>query len=154
MQTKTQVIQDADGSVSLAWLTPSVLYARYARVLSADVGNALAATLYAQAQTVSTLDFFVDGSSLTQYDLVARSAFIRVVLANRCRFNSIVMLTWQCGISPATRALLDALGPASEALTDSNEFSLRLLRLAPAAPQILACLRTLASDQRRLTSLP
>jgi len=154
MQTKTQVIQDADGSVSLAWLTPSVLYARYARALSADVGNALAATLHAQCQSVSALDFFADASSLTQYDLRARSALLRVVLANRNKFNSIVLLAWQSGISPATRAMLDMLGPASDALTDSNEFSLRLLRLAPAAPQILACLRTLASDQRRSTSLP
>jgi hypothetical protein len=153
MQTKTQVIQDAEGSVSLAWLTPTVLYARFARVLSADVGNALAATLHAQCLTVPSLSLFADASSLSQYDLLARSAFVRVVLANRRKFNSLVVLSWQIGVSPAMQALLNVLGPPSEALTDSNEFSLRLLRVAPTAPQILACLRTLASDQRRATSI-
>jgi hypothetical protein len=109
--------------------------------------------LQANSQTVPALDFLADASALTQYDLVARSALVRVVLTNRHKFNSIVLLSWQTGISPATRALFDVLGPPSEALTDSNEFALRLLRLAPAAPQILACLRSLASDERRSNSL-
>ncbi|MFZ5892869.1 MAG: hypothetical protein ACOY0T_17545 [Myxococcota bacterium] len=152
MQTKSQVIQDSEGSVSLCWLTPSVLYARYERSLSAEVGQAVAATLQVYASRVPSFEFYIDASKLTQYDLRARSAFIRVVGARRETFANLVMLAWKGGVTTSSPQIIQALGEPCEILTDANEFDLRLLRIVPNAPQILASLRNLAREQRGSTT--
>lgn len=152
IQSKSQVIQDAEGAVTLSWLTPGVLYARYERALSADVGKTVAANLDAQISRVASVEVFIDASKLSCYDLVARSAFIDVVQKHREKIAALVMLPWKGGLSPASRTVLSALGEPTEIVADRNEFDLRLLRIEPSAPELLASLRTLASEQRRAFS--
>jgi hypothetical protein len=152
IQSKSKVIQDAEGSVTLSWLTPGVLYARYERALSAELGKAVAATLYAQVSRVDACEAYLDTSKLTSYDLVARSAFIEVVRQHREKLTALVILPWKAGVSKASRDVLKALGEPTEIVADRNEFDLRLLRIEPSAPQLLASLRSLASEQRRAFS--
>jgi len=75
--------------------------------------------LVAQSQAIC---LFCDRSELKYYDLLARSAFARVVLSHRRRFTSIVILTW------AT-----TLWEPIEILTEADVFETRLLRKAPLA---------------------
>ena len=74
--------------------------------------------LHALVTDVSSLRYFSDASALESYDLLARSAFARVVLANRRRFDEIVFLTWAEGVSSTARALVAVLGEPIEILTD------------------------------------
>lgn len=152
IQSKSKVIQNAEGSVTLSWLTPGVLYARYDRALSAEVGKAVAATLDAQVSRVESCEFYLDASKLTSYDLAARAAFVDLVQRHRAKLTGLVILPWKGGVSNVSRDVLKALGEPTELVADRNEFDLRLLRIEPSAPQLLASLRSLASEQRRAFS--
>jgi hypothetical protein len=68
---------------------------------------------------------------LTRYDLLARSAFVRVVLSSRRKFVSMTVLTWAEGISRVMRSLIETLGEPIEVLTDYHAFETRLLRDVP-----------------------
>src|SRR5688500_12704903 len=97
----------------------------------------LASHLKKVAAGVPSLRYFSDVSALRTYDLLARSAVTRVMLANRRRFAEIVILTWAEGINAAERAFAAALGEPIEILTDPTEFEMRLVRAAPLAKQTL-----------------
>lgn len=133
LPTSLELMGDAEGSVAVGWVSPRVVYARMQGGLSASVGIALSARLQTFVDRVSDLDYFVDASALSQYDLLARSAFVRLVLANRRKFKDLVILTWSQGISPASLALKSLLGEPTEILTNSSQFHGRLLRAAPDA---------------------
>ncbi len=128
-----RVFEDGEGAVTVGWVGPSVLYARYRGSLSAEVGNALANTLRSLVAQQPSVQYFADASKLESYDLVARSAFVRVVLAERRRFKQITMLTWQAGITSSATAFVEAIGEPIELLTDAELFEARLCRAAPNA---------------------
>jgi hypothetical protein len=130
-------LSDDHGSVSLDWVAPTVLYARAEGALSADLGSAFARALQAQLQAVPLLHYFGDSGRLEQYDLLARSAFMRVVLADRKRIQSFTLLTWAEGVSNVARGFADLLGPSATLLTNRMEFEQRLLRYAPGARVVL-----------------
>jgi hypothetical protein len=125
-------LSDDHGSASLDWVANGVLFARTEGALSAQLGAAFARALQAQLQAVPSLHYFGDGSCLDQYDLLARSAFMRVMLAERRRIQSFTLLTWAEGVSSVAQAFADLMGPSAAVLTDRNDFDRRLLRLAPA----------------------
>jgi hypothetical protein len=98
---------------------------------SAGLGNAFLARLETLIETVPSVRYFADASALEQYDLAARSAFLRLVVAKRQKFASLVLLTWNQGISPAARAFAAAVGEPCEILDDSMSFDRKLLGVAP-----------------------
>jgi hypothetical protein len=128
-----ELLQDDDGSVALGWVGEGVFYARYVGALSAQIGAAHRERVQRILCAVSSFRYFSDASDLTQYDLLARSAFTRLVLENRRKFSQLVMLTWSGGISPATAAFAAAVGEPVSILADRVEFERLLIRAAPFA---------------------
>src|SRR5688572_19137 len=82
-----RMFSDPEGSVALGWLEEGVLYARFAGALSAPLGRMFAAQLGVMVGSVSSVAYFSDGGLLTHYDLLARSAVIRVMLEHRRKFS-------------------------------------------------------------------
>jgi hypothetical protein len=126
-----EMLADAAGSVTFGWADEGVYYARFSRCLSAKLGEAFAARLRAAAQLPGTIKYFADGRALESYDLLARSAFVRVVTEYRRKFEQLNMLAWAgSDINPA---LASALGEPLLVTKDAVEFEARLMRTAPRA---------------------
>ncbi|MGC4087912.1 MAG: hypothetical protein QM756_08450 [Polyangiaceae bacterium] len=131
-------LADGGGNVRIGWVGEGILYAKYEAGLSAELGLRLASRLDALLAPCTTLRMFVDASTLKHYDLLARSAFVRTVLAHKSKFAALVVLKWDGVVSPASRTLVALLGEPSEFLNDGVDFQLQLFRAAPHAPQVLA----------------
>jgi hypothetical protein len=132
-----EVLSDGEGSVTLGWVADDVFYTRFTGGLSATTGMAYAARLRDLLAGVSSLSYFADSGTLSHYELLARSAFARLILENRRKFSSLVMLTWSVGESQAGAAFAAAVGNPIMLLTDAREFEQRLLAVAPLAKQRL-----------------
>lgn len=133
-----QTYLDSEGRVDVGLIEPNVVYARIAGGLSERVGSLYVAYVERALDECSEVHLFVDSSRLTHYDLVARSAFQRVVLDNRERFRSLAILTWTEGVSAAATAFDRAVGEALSIVTDASEFAHKLTSLVPDAPQKIA----------------
>lgn len=132
-----ETIQDAEGAITLGWVASGVLLVRCSGGMSSALGAQLATRLAAFAASVPTLRYFGDASGLTHYDLLARSAFVRVVMAQRKKFSEMVLLTWESGVTPVTKAFAAAIGEPVTVVTERADFQAQLLRAAPAARQLL-----------------
>ncbi|HET9930895.1 MAG TPA: hypothetical protein VFQ35_09420 [Polyangiaceae bacterium] len=153
IHSNSKVVQDAEGLVTWAWLSPGVLYARYEQTLSADVSAAVVAALTDQVARVESFELYVDASKLVAYELKARSSFVSFVREHRKRCTALALLPWKAEAPFITPAALDSLGQPTEIVADANDFGLRLLRVVPAAPELVASLRNLASEERRSFSV-
>lgn len=131
------MVRDSEGAVLLGWVGEGVFYARFLGTLSAELGDVVASQLKRALAEVPVLRYFSDASELQSYDLLARSALTRVMLANRKRFGDIVILTWAEGINAAERGLAAAIGDPIVIVTDPVDFETRLVRAAPLAKQTL-----------------
>lgn len=136
-------VSDDHGTASLDWVAEGVLFGRMEGSLSAGLGAAFARTLQTQLQGATSVHYFGDSSRLELYDLLARSAFMRVILADRKKIQSFTLLTWAEGVSGVAQGFAELLGPSATVLTDRSEFDRRLLRLAPGARVVLDAASTL-----------
>jgi hypothetical protein len=136
-QTALESLEDKDGAVAIGWLADDVLFSRFSGALGGELGARCASRLDALLGLVPAVHYFADSSALKQYDLLARSAFVRVLMANRRKFRSLVVLTWAEGLSPASKAFVTALGEPTQVLADPADFHARLIRVAPLAKQRL-----------------
>lgn len=125
-----ELLTDAAGSATFGWADEGVYYARFSRTLSARVGEAFAVHLRTAAKG-KPFKYFADAQALESYDLLARSAFVRVVTEHRRKFEQINILGWSGGDMSA--ALLSSLGDSVYVTHDPIEFEARLLALAPRA---------------------
>jgi len=124
------MLADASGSVTFGWADEGVYYARFSRCLSSKLGEAFAARLRSAVEETA-LKYFADGRALESYDLLARSAFVRVVTQHRRRFAELHLLSWAGGeINPA---FVSALGEPLAIAKDASDFETRLLASAPRA---------------------
>jgi len=126
-----ELLTDASGSVTFGWADEGVYYARFTRSLSARVGEAFAARLRAALPATGTIKYFGDGRALESYDLLARSAFVRVVIEHRRKFELVNLLAWPG--ADTTSAYLGGLGEALLVTRDGIEFETCLLNAAPRA---------------------
>jgi hypothetical protein len=126
-----ELITDVSGSVTFGWVGDGVYYARFSRCLSARLGEAFAARLRAAASAAPTIRYFADARALESYDLLARSAFVRVVTELRRKFEALTLLHWDG--AEANPALVAALGRPLEIVKDAIEFETRLMAAAPQA---------------------
>ena len=126
-----ELLTDAAGSVTFGWADEGIYYARFTRSLSARLGEALANRLCASLPATGTIECFADGRALESYDLMARSAFMRVLTEHRHRFELISVLAWAG--AEMNSAYLDTLGQAIVVTRDAVEFETRLLTVAPRA---------------------
>jgi hypothetical protein len=125
-----ELLTDATGAVTFGWMEEGVYYARFTRCLSARLGEAFAARLRAAVQS-GPIQYFSDARALESYDLLARSAFVRVVSEHRRHFERIALLSWSG--SEMSPALLAALGEPTEVIKDPIEFETTLFATAPRA---------------------
>lgn len=128
-----ETLRDADGLAIVGWAGASVIHSRIEGAMSAELGARFAAHVQRLVGNGAGVHYFADVSGLTRYDLLARSAFVRMALANRRRFQSFTFLAWAGGISSTARAFAEALGENTEIVLDSEDFERRLLRVAPLA---------------------
>ena len=129
--TPLELLTDATGSVTFGWMEEGVYYARFSRGLSAKLGEAFAARLRAAVESAPSIKYFADGRALETYDLLARSAFVRVVTEHRRRFERITLLSWTGGEISA--GMLTALGQPTEVAKDAIDFEKSLFATAPRA---------------------
>jgi len=128
-----ELLSDDEGSVTLGWVDNGVFYARFIGVLSAGLSEKHTERLEGALTRASALHYFADCRALSSYEIGARGAFLKTVLAHRSQFKSVVILTWSLGITPVTRAFTAALGEPVDVLADELEFESRLLTTAPLA---------------------
>lgn len=128
-----ELLTDATGSVTFGWVDVGVFYARFSHGLSAELGVAYANRLQALVEKAPCIKYFGDGRALEHYDLLARSAFVRVVLAQRQKFEALDLLAWSGGVSVSARSIVGSLGQPAFATSDPNEFEARLFAMAPRA---------------------
>jgi hypothetical protein len=128
-----ELVSDDEGSVTLGWVDNGVFYARFIGVLSAGLSDKHNERLEEALTRASELHYFADCRALSSYEIGARGAFLKMVLAHRSQFKSVVILTWSLGITPVTRAFAAAVGDPVDVLVDELEFESRLLTTAPLA---------------------
>jgi hypothetical protein len=133
-----ELLTDAAGSATFGWADQGVYYARFSRALSARVGEAFAGHLRQAVQDAQRgpIKYFGDAQALETYDLLARSAFVRVVNEHRRKFEQLTLLPWAGG--EISGSFLSALGDAVYIAKDSIDFESRLLACAPRARAKLA----------------
>jgi len=130
-----EILEDEEGSIAVGWASDSVIYAMVDGSLSARLGTRYAEHLQVMVHGSSVVHYFADTALMTRYDLLARSAFVRMALANRRCFDGFTFLTWPDGVSPAAKAFAAALGENVTMCTVLADFEGRLLRAAPLARQ-------------------
>ncbi len=126
-----ELLTDATGSVTFGWMEQGVYYARFSHSLSARLGEAFASRLRAAVQSSAAIEFYGDSRLLESYDLLARSAFVRVVSEYRRRFAGITLLSWDGGA--VSDVLVRALGQPTTVAKDAIDFETRLFTTAPQA---------------------
>ncbi|HEX5098596.1 MAG TPA: hypothetical protein VFV94_03820 [Polyangiaceae bacterium] len=130
-----EVLEDDEGSVAVGWAGTSVIYAMVDGSLTAELGARYAEHVQEMVRGVTGIQFFADAALMTRYDLLARSAFVRMALANRRSFDAFTFLTWPDAVSTAAKAFAGALGENVTMCTVLADFEGRLLRAAPLARQ-------------------
>jgi hypothetical protein len=93
----------------------------------AELGQRLAGT--------RQIHYYIDASDLESFDLLGRSAALRVLLAHRQRFASVRVLAWNGEVSPLGRAVMAAMSSVMQVTTQRIAFETQLLRHAPTAWQ-------------------
>lgn len=141
-----ELISDRCGSISLGWVAPSVYLVRASGEISASLGALQLSRLEAALEAQPLIHYFSDGRELKGYDLMARSGFVRFVLAQRKKFAELVMLTWSEGISTAAQAFASAIGDPVVLLSSPSEFDRRLFLAAPRVRE------TLTGGEQRLSA--
>lgn len=126
-----ELLTDVSGSITFGWVDEGVYYARFSRTLSARLGEAFASRLRQALPAKGSIKYFADARALESYDLLARSAFVRVVTEQRKKFEQIQLLPWAGADSGA--AYLKVLGEALLVTRDEIEFEARLMAAAPRA---------------------
>jgi hypothetical protein len=112
-----------------------VLWAKLTGKLSAALGASFAVKLERYIKSCPRLRYFVDASAMHSYDLLARSATTRVILANRARIKSMVLLQLSEGAAPSSRTMMVGLDDIVEITASTELFDAKLTDAAPLARQ-------------------
>ncbi|HVY25118.1 MAG TPA: hypothetical protein VHB79_01150 [Polyangiaceae bacterium] len=132
-----ELISDRFGSISLGWVAPNVYLVRASGEISASLGALQLSRLEAALEAQPLMRYFSDCRELRGYDLLARSNFVRFVLAQRKKFAELTLLTWSDGMSAAGQAFASAIGDPLVLLSSPSEFDRRLFLAAPRVREAL-----------------
>lgn len=143
-----KTLSDAKGSVVIGWVTESVLWARFGGHLSRSLGAVFADELELRLSQGALIRCFLDASRLDSYDLLARTAAVRVLLSNTSRLSSLVVLEWNGRASAVGQAIMGAVGTLMRTTTSRSEFEASLLTEAPLALQRIAATAERSIAQR------
>jgi hypothetical protein len=130
------LVRDAEGAINFGLVGDSVYFSRFTGKLSARLGAAHLNDLQQALDGGVNVSYFADASELTSFDLLARSAFVRVLLSYRKRFNEVVVLNW-AGASVGGQTLAQTVGEPVVMIEDRHEFEHRLISAAPRAVQLV-----------------
>jgi len=128
-----ETLRDSHGFVTTGWAGDAVVHVRVEGGMSAELGARHAAFMQKLVASATGVHYFADVSALTHYDLLARSAFVRMALANRRCFASFTFLAWAAGVGQMARSFAAAIGDNVELCVEASEFERRLMRVAPLA---------------------
>ncbi len=131
------LVRDAEGAINFGVVEEGVYFSRFTGKLSARLGAAHLNDLQQALDVRAGMSYFADASDLASFDLLARSAFVRLLLSNRKRFSEIVVLNWAGGVSANGPTLAATVGEPVVMIEDRHEFEHRLLSAAPRAVQLL-----------------
>lgn len=131
------LVRDAEGTISFGLVEAGVYLSRFSGKLSARLGAAHLNDLQQALDAGASVSYFADASELTSFDLLARSAFVRLLLSNRKRFSEVVVLNWAGTASMGGHALAEAIGEPVVMIEDRHEFEHRLITAAPRAVQLI-----------------
>jgi len=131
------LVRDAEGTISFGLVEANVYFSRFSGKLSARLGTAHLTDLQQALENGAGVSYFADASELSSFDLLARSAFVRLLLSNRKRFSEIVVLNWISGAANTGQTLAATVGEPVVMLEDRHEFEHRLLSAAPRAVQLV-----------------
>src|SRR5690606_22430083 len=126
------LVREPEGSVLFGWLAPGVFFARFAGRLSATMNEAQIGALQRAVDSTSSLRYFADCSQLTAYDLMARAAFVRVIVNNRHKFQEVVVWDWSGSPTQNGKTLAQTIGEPVTICHDRAPFEARLALAAPA----------------------
>jgi hypothetical protein len=143
-----KTLSDKKGSVVIGWVAQSVLWVRCSGHLSRSLGAAFAEELELRLTQGALIRCFLDASSLDSYDLLARTAAVRVLLSNASRLSSLLVLEWNGHASAVGQAVMGAVGTLMQTTTSGAEFEARLLDEAPLARQRIAAAAESSLAQR------
>jgi len=141
-----ELISDRFGSISLGWVGPNVYLVRASGEISASLGALQLSRLEAALEAQPLIRYFSDCRELRGYDLLARSSFVRFVLAQRKKFAELTLLNWSEGISAAGQTFASAIGDPLVLLSSPSEFDRRLFLAAPRVREALT------GGEQRLTA--
>jgi hypothetical protein len=144
-------VSDKDGSVTFGLVGPGVFFFRVTGSLSPSLGASHLQALQAAVEVSGGLRYFADTTALKRWDVLALSAFVRLVLSRRRKFSDIVILNAIPEHSEARRTLTSALGEPIEMIADRVDFGRRLMRAAPSA---LKLVQAATSQNRHKTPPP
>lgn len=137
-----RTLADADGSVRIGWVESGVLWARFERRLTASLAASYGAHLRELLTGRSDVKYFVDASALESHDLLAQSTSAGALLEHRAQLARVLVLNWQAGQSPLSKAALEALGGAAVVTSQRNVFDSELLDAAPSSMERLGARRS------------
>jgi hypothetical protein len=121
-----EVLRDSEGSVQIGWAAPHVLLVRFEGALNSTLGKTFANHLHQLLSGQQGVHYFGDASRLKHYDLVARSAFVRVVLEHRKAFAALQILMPGPELSVAELSLAAAVGEPLRLVLDPSAFAAAL----------------------------
>ncbi|HTQ04739.1 MAG TPA: hypothetical protein VMI54_12825 [Polyangiaceae bacterium] len=130
---RPSIVSDQGGSITVEWVGDRVLYARCVGSISKELARAHARRFDAMTAGAARISYFSDGSALTRYDMLGRSAFARFVLARPGRFKSITLLTADDAVTRVVEPLTQTLAGIVHVTTSREDFELSLLSEAPFA---------------------
>ncbi len=125
-----RMLEDCQAAVAYGYVAPRVFYARFVGRISAALGESYVRELGHALSEVSSLAYFADHSALDSYDGGARERFEALVLRERAKLASIVLLTPPSGAGPAMRVSFNALRQR-KLLSDPLDFERALCNVAP-----------------------
>lgn len=116
----------------MGWLAERVLFSRFERAVSADVGRQFACRFTALMGDTVAVRYFSDYSAIDSYDIGAFPVVFDAMFAKRDQLERVTLLPWQTQPSEKARAKLDAIG-CLEYAASSADFEARLGALVPAS---------------------
>lgn len=126
-----ELLADAAGSVTFGWADEGVYYARFSRSLSSRLAETFADRLSTGLTGASRVSYFADARELESYELLARSAILRVLKEHRDKLEHIDLLWW--GGSAPNEVIRAELGDVLHVTLDAEDFEARLCARAPDA---------------------
>lgn len=127
------VLSDGLDSIAMGWVDDHVLFARFTGTITPGLGRAHALRFETMTRGATGIAYFADGSGLTRYDLLVRSAFARFVLTHPRLFASITLLATNDAVRRTVEPLVDTLGGLVHVTAEPSTFERRLLAEAPFA---------------------